>query len=55
MNKICIYIYTKGQDVICSKTKEILGDIIGYSGFTCVNCTYKKERVTKSNKNEVKI
>lgn len=43
MNKICIYLKADGHDCVCKRTNppKILGDIMGYSGKTCVKCRYK--------------
>ena len=41
MSKICEYIYSKGNDVICSKTNKVLGDIMGYDGRICSGCKYR--------------
>lgn len=48
MNKICDYIYCKGNDVICGKTNKILGDIICYDGKKCYGCNYRNVKGLKS-------
>lgn len=40
MSKICDYIYSRGNDVICAIDDTILGYIIGYDGKKCYNCHY---------------
>lgn len=40
MSKICDYIYSRGNDVICAIDGTILGDIMGYDGKKCYNCHY---------------
>lgn len=49
MNKICKYIYSKGDNVICSFKDEILGDIMGYDGKKCECCKHV-DKVKKSTR-----
>ena len=44
---MCIYIYCKGQDVICLKNGQILGDIMGYDGVKCSKCEYREDKKKK--------
>ena len=52
-NKKCEYISVDGQDVICTAVNPpiILGDVIGYSGFTCSVCKQKFDELKKKQDN----
>lgn len=41
-------IYCKGNDVVCSIIRSVLGDIIGYDGKICDNCKHNKKNVINS-------
>ena len=45
----CHYLTVDGQDVICAAVNPpvILGDIMGYSGFTCSVCKQKFDELKK--------
>ena len=45
----CHYLTVDGQDVICAAVNRpvILGDIMGYSGFTCSVCKQKFDELKK--------
>lgn len=51
MSKMCDYIYSKGNDVICYYRNEILGDIMGYDGKKCKRCKYRK-KINKLNRKD---
>lgn len=38
-----IYDYCKGNDVVCSIIRSVLGEIIGYDGKICDNCERNKK------------
>lgn len=42
MIKLCEFISTNGQDVICKLYGVILGDIMRYDGHKCYNCSHRK-------------
>ena len=56
----CHYLTVDGQDVICAAVNPpvILGDIMGYSGFTCSVCKQKfgelKKKQDSDRKRETK-
>ena len=37
---MCDYIYSKGNDVVCGITGNVLGDIMGYDGKICSICKH---------------
>ena len=47
----CRYLTVDGQDVICTVVNPpvILGDIMGYSGFTCSIC---KQKINELNEKQ---
>lgn len=47
----CHYLTVDGQDVICAAVNPpvILGDIMGYSGFTCSIC---KQKINELNEKQ---
>ena len=47
----CRYLTVDGQDVICTAGDHpvILGDIMGYSGFTCSIC---KQKINELNEKQ---
>lgn len=46
---MCDYIYSKGNDVVCGITGNVLGDIMGYDGKICSICKH----ITKKTLNSV--
>ena len=52
----CHYLTVDGQDVICAAVNPpvILGDIMGYSGFTCSVCKQKFDELKKKQDRERK-
>lgn len=54
MSKICEYIYSRGNDVICAIDGTILGDIMGYDGKKCYNCQRFKSIAIKYVKDGMK-
>ena len=52
----CRYLTVDGQDVICAAVNPpvILGDIMGYSGFTCSVCKQKFDELKKKQDSERK-
>ena len=46
---MCDYIYSKGNDVVCGITGNVLGDIMGYDGKICSICKH----ITKGTLNSV--
>lgn len=52
----CRYLTVDGQDVICTAVNPpvILGDIMGYSGFTCSVCKQKFDELKKKQDRERK-
>lgn len=53
----CHYLTVDGQDVICAAVDHpvILGDIMGYSGFTCSICKQKINELNKKQEDCSKI
>ena len=53
----CHYLTDDGQDVICAAVDNpvILGDIMGYSGFTCSICKQKINELNEKQDNGRKI
>lgn len=51
-DKKCKYIAVDGQDVICIAVNPpiILGDVMGYSGFTCSVCKQKFDELKKKTR-----
>lgn len=48
MSKIYDYDYCKGNDVVCSIIRSVLGDIIDYDGKICDNCKHNKNNAINS-------
>ena len=53
----CHYLTVDGQDVICAAVNPpvILGDIMGYSGFTCSICKQKNNELNEKQCDSRKI